>query len=229
MQSISTEGKYFDSIHSIDLFVDGFEKFLNSLKPLSADNKYVVFAVRDLSWIALGIISHIARNLHWRYSAYAAATMTRLLMECVAEIKYIQTHPKKAKNFWMSQQKIQNAMREAGENRWGLFSDGTLSKYGRLSDSTNSRVLNMLGQEDFERYNFLNFYSHPNIAGYMWVAADNTQPGVVTRFIAETFFKMIEEMLSAESNIESQTFNFDKTIKFLRSAYLQYINECEGQ
>lgn len=229
MQSISTEGKYFDSIHSVDLFVDEFEKFLNSLKPLSVDNKYVMFAVRDLSWIALSIITHTVRNLHWRYSAFAAATMTRLLMECVTEIKYIQAHPKKAKGFWMSQQKIQKAMQGAGENRWNLFTTGELSKFGRLSDSTNRRIMNMLGKDDFERYNFLNFYSHPNIAGYMWVAADHTQPSFVVRFIAETFFKMIEDMLNAVSSIESQTFNFNKSIVVVRSAYAQYMKECEGK
>ncbi len=230
MPPVSIEGKPFDSIKLLDDLVDTLERALNGLKPQENDNKYVIFAVRDLAWISLSIISTVARQLHWRYSAYTAASMTRLLMECVTEIKYIKSHPKKAKTFWMSQEKAQKAMgNELDETeRWKLFSEGTMKKYGQLSDSSTERIRNMLGEDDLGRYNLFCFYSHPNIAGYGWVSRDaSPQPGVIMRFTAETFFKMIDEMLRAVSLVESQSIDLSVSIQQTLAAYKQYLSECE--
>lgn len=231
MKPVSLEGKQFESIAMIDEIVDVLEKVARELKPTKQGNKYVVFAVRDLIWVSLSIITSVARHLHWRYNAYTAATMTRLLMECVADIKFIKSHPEEAKAFWESQQEIKNKFQEINEaEKWKLFTDGTLSSIGRLSDGTNNRVHKMLGNDDFGRYNFFCFYSHPNIAGYSWVSYDQTQPGIVIKFAAETYFKMIDEMLRAISSIENQRIDVSTIhtmIAHLQSTYVQYMKECE--
>lgn len=230
MPPVSVEGKPFKSIATVDEIVDVLENVALNLKPTDYDNKYVVFAVRDLIWVSLSIISSTVRNLHWRYNAYTAASMTRLLMECVTEIKYIQSHPKKAKSFWQSQQKIEKTFENlSNDEKWKLFGDGTLSRYGQLSDSTTSRVRSVLDEDDIGRYNLLCFYSHPNIAGYAWVSRDTAQPGTVVRFVAETFFKMIDEMLHATSAIESQSIDLSRPILYAQKGYLQYIAECDGE
>lgn len=231
MPPVSIEGKQFRSIEMLDSLVDTLESVLNGLKPQEDDNKYVVFAVRDLAWISLSIISAVARQLHWRYSAYTAATMTRVLMECVTEMKYVKSHPKKAKKFWMSQEKIRLAIKNASseDERWQLFTSDTLSKIGQLSDSTAERVKNMLGNEDLGRYNLFCFYSHPNIAGYGWVSRDASQPGAVVRFAAETSFKMIDDMLTTLGTLESQHLDVTTVRADLEQTYKQYIQECEDQ
>ncbi|MCA9341747.1 hypothetical protein KC952_04450, partial [Candidatus Saccharibacteria bacterium] len=93
MPPVSTEGKPFASIAAVDGIVDALEKIASNLKPADQDNKYVIFAARDLIWISASIMSTISRNLHWRYNAYTAASMTRLLMECVTEIKFVKANP----------------------------------------------------------------------------------------------------------------------------------------
>lgn len=186
MPPVSVEGKSFQSIAMVDEIVNALEAIAKELKPNDKDNKYVIFVVRDLLWISLSLISSISRNIHWRYNAYTAASMTRLLMECVTEMKYVKSHLKKAKTFWESQKKIQSALQGIEEKeKWELFNSGSLSKYGQLSDSTINRVRSMLGDDDLGRYNLFCFYSHPNIAGYTWVSHDQSQPGVVVRFAAQ--------------------------------------------
>lgn len=231
MPSVSTEGKPFEGIRMLDNLVDELERMLNDLKPHEEDNKYVIFAVRDLSWISLSLISSLARNIHWRYNSYTAACMTRLLMECVTEIKYVKSRHKKARTFWESQKKISDALRNAKteDRKWQLFMDGSLNRYGQLSDSTMKRVQSMLGEQDFGRYQLFCFYSHPNIAGYSWVSRDQSQPGVVIRFAAETFFKMIDELLIALGSVESQRLKVDDMRERLHQAYLKYKLECEEQ
>lgn len=231
MPPVSIEGKPFTSIRMLDELVDKLERVLKALKPQDSDNKYVIFAVRDLSWISLSIISSAARHLHWRYNAYTAACMTRLLIECITEIKYVKSHPKKAKIFWESQIKIGDILKDAPseEQKWQFFTNGSLNKYGQLSDSTVKRVEGMLGEEDLGRYQLFCFYSHPNIAGYGWVSRDSSQPGAVIRFAAETIFKMIDELLVALSNLESQRLKVDDMRGYLHETYMQYAAECEEQ
>jgi len=231
MPPVSVEGKQFRSIKMLDSLVDTLESVLNGLKPQEDDNKYVIFAIRDLSWISLSVVSAVVRQLHWRYNAYTAATMTRVLMECVTEMKYVKSHPEKAKKFWMSQEKIWLTIKNASieDERWQLFTSDKLSKIGQLSDSTVERVKNMLGNEDLGRYNLFCFYSHPNIAGYGWVSRDTSQPGAVVRFAAETLFKMIDEILTILSCLESQRLDVTNMRVNLESVYAQYTQECESQ
>lgn len=231
MPPVSIEGKPFASIKMLDDIVDQIGAKLNTVVATDNDNKYVVFAVKDIAWISLSIISATSRMLHWRYNAYTAATMTRLLIECVTEIKYIKTHPKKAKKFWSSQEAIKETINKEKtmEQKWKVFTSGQLNKFGQLSDNLTTRIKNMLGEDVLGIYNMLCFYSHPNIAGYMWVSHDTSQPGAIVHLAAETFFRMIDKLLTELESLESNNLKVDNLLADVKRAYQQYNKECENQ
>lgn len=233
LPSVSVEGKPFSSIRKLDQVISQFEVMIEKLRPSDKDNKYIIFCVKDLACISLSLSTSIVRNLHWHYSAYTAATLVRSLIECVAEMGYVKTHPKKAKCFWESQHKIQEKFTSAGDDdaKWQLFIDGSISKIGQLSNSSLQRIEQTLGGEFVGRYNYLSFYSHPNIAGYAWIANDKTQPTMTVRMIAETFFMTLHYFVNTLADVDQRHMNRDIVRGFhdaIADAYRQYTKECDS-
>lgn len=133
------------------------------------------------------------------YNFYPVAGAVRLIMECVADAKYLQSHQEEAEAYFNTQQKIQEEMKNLGSKSFNLFKSGDINKYGELSAKTLSRLKKAHGSDGLGAYSFLCCFTHPNIAGVFWFVADkdngwkNLYAIEIMNAALATWLKVLEE------------------------------------
>lgn len=159
-----------------------------------AEPDYYTKALLGLWYIIKQNVYFIAREVRIVYSFYPVAGAVRLIMECVADAKHLQLHPEEAEEYFNTQQKVQEEMKRLGDKRFNLFKTGEINKYGELSKKTLARLKEAHGSDGLGAYSFLCCFTHPNIAGAMWFAAD-TKKGLKNLFIIDVLNKTLATWL----------------------------------
>lgn len=154
-------------------------------KLLNSPNDYYKSLI-GLNYIIQQNIYHILSDFNMKYRVYQTAASVRLVFECVADASYLQKNAVESVEYYNAQQKIQADLRAANsqEEKWKVFKAGDINTYGSLDKKTLSRIKDAYGSDGLGAYNFLCFYTHPNIAGAFWLKADE-EAGLINLYLIE--------------------------------------------
>lgn len=128
---------------------------------------------------------------------YSVSSSTRMILECVADASYLAVNPNQAASYRKNQDKIKKDLKNRSNN-WQAFVSGDLNKHGKLQNITMKRIRESLGEDAVGAYNYLCFYSHPNIAGFLWLYGDKKANSLdyvlrINRRLIAIFVVLIEE------------------------------------
>lgn len=151
---------------------------------------------------------------------YAVAGCTRVILECTADAEYLATHPDEAENYWKNQGMIKAELKTRTD-KWQAFVDGSVNKHGQLKDKTSKRIKESLGLDAIGAYNFLCFYSHPNIAGIFWLLGDET--GKTVKYVLQIMSQMLAKFIElldkkTDFDVDSEVWlkKLDESFRLLR-------------
>ena len=214
------------STNILDKVNDDITQVLQALCPISDD--YLTLSMRELGFIANSCLDTIAKSFHDKYRIYSVASMARLLIEIVSIMVYLKQHPAQAEKYWRNQEEIQKKMKAAksDKDRWQMYVTGKINFVGMLESKTNQRIKDTLGGEILGQYNFLNFYSHPNIAGYKYLIADPASlPGTIMRFTVSIYIGIINHFIIELSGINNIKIEEKQLLKSIKDAHKAYCHE----
>lgn len=172
------------------------EDLENRFKSLDNPNDYYK-SLMGLNYIIQQSVYHILSDFNMKYRTYQTAGSVRLLFECVADAVYLQQNALESTEYFNSQQKIQKDLKAASAHakKWKVFKVGDINTYGSLDKKTMSRIKSAYGSDGLGAYNFLCFFTHPNIAGAFWHKADEDN-GYINLYFIDILNKVIIEWLT---------------------------------
>lgn len=168
----------------------------------------LIKSIMGLNFIIQRNVYHILGDFNKVFRVYQTASSVRLIFECVADAIYLKNNPNESEKYYNSQQQIQADLKAAQlhEEKWKVFKRGEINKYGSLDKSTMSRIKNAYGSDGLGAYNFLCFYSHPNIASAFWLKADEDK-GLINLYLIEVLNLAIVNWLTVLTSIEPLVFD----------------------
>ena len=130
-------------------------------------------AITSLWVIVSDNLTQINENVEKVHSIYSIAASVRLILECLADAKYLSGHREESSSYITNQDRISEELNSRGtENYMSAFIDGTVNRFGQLRERrTVDRITNYLSDAHMGDYNMLCFYCHPNVASLTWLNA----------------------------------------------------------
>ncbi len=165
-------------------------------------------SLMGLNYIIQQNIYHILSDFNMRYRTYQTAGSVRLVFECVADATYLQKNAVESVEYYNAQHRIQTDLKTATSHadKWKVFKKGDINTYGSLDKKTLSRIKGAYGSDGLGAYNFLCFYTHPNIAGAFWHKADQ-EKGYINLYLIEILNGAILQWLTVLSDSMLPGFN----------------------
>lgn len=165
-------------------------------------------SLMGLNFVIQQNIYHILSDFNKVFRVYQTASSVRLIFECVADAVYLANNPHEAEEYYNAQQQIQADLKSAStqKEKWKVFQKGDINKYGSLDKSTMLRIKGAYGSDGLGAYNFLCFYTHPNIASAFWLKADE-EKGLINLYLIEVLNGVTLNWLTVLTGIESLGFD----------------------
>lgn len=161
-------------------------------------------SLTGLNFIIQQNLYYILHDFSLVYRVYQTVAAVRIVTECVADAVYLQKNPSEATKYFNAQQKIQEDLKSKNSHmdKWKVFKQGDINKYGMLDKTTTPRLKAAYGSDGLGMYNFLCFYTHPNIAGAFWLKADSDK-GLINLYLIQIMNKALHIWLGVlgESDI----------------------------
>ena len=197
-------------------------------KSIEEPNDYYK-SLMGLNYMIQQNIYHILSDFNMKYRVYQTAASVRLVLECVADAAYLQRNATESKEYYNAQQKIQIDLKAADTHaeKWKVFKTGDINKYGSLKDQrTYSRIKDAYGNDGLGAYNFLCFYTHPNIAGAFWLKADE-EAGLINLYLIEILNEAILKWLTILTECMLPDFDGPKWASELAEIYAGTLGQVE--
>jgi len=216
MKNKSSNNNYLDLVNGI---IDKYNKFLLSKSSNEEEATDIEKSLIGLWSISRDNLYFIMNNIHIKGNYYACVGSTRLILECsVASHKLVKSKNKYAKDFFNNQEKIRS---DIEKSRWDAFTSGRISKYGNLSfgKKMQENIEEVFNKDAVGAYNYLCFYTHPNIASYRWWLEDNK--GIHTRYLLGINNKILGSLIL----VLEKHFGRDK----MANKWLQQLKDVDGR
>lgn len=187
-------------------------------------------SLMGLNYIIQQNIYHILTDFNMVYRTYQTASSVRLVFECVADATYLQKNALESVEYYNAQQKIQTDLKAAASHadKWKVFKKGDINTYGSLDKKTLSRIKGAYGSDGLGAYNFLCFYTHPNIAGAFWHKADE-EKGNINLYLIEVLNGAILQWLTVLSDSMLPDFNGAEWSGRLAEVYASTLARINGK
>lgn len=165
-------------------------------------------SLMGLNYIIQQSIYHILTDFNMVHRIYQTASSVRLVFECVADATYLQKNAIESIEYYNAQQKIQADLKAATSHagKWNVFKKGAINTYGSLDKRTSARIKGAYGSDGLGAYNFLCFYTHPNIVGAFWHKADE-EKGYINLYLIEVLNEAILQWLTVLNGSMLPDFN----------------------
>lgn len=142
------------------------DRYYNQVTPECTDFD---IAIKGLWLITSANIQVIKAAIGSDGQVYAIASSVRLILECLSDALYLSKNQHEAKEYWRNQEKIKVDLMNR-DDKWSAFIEGTVNQYGHLREKgTLNRIKLYMDKDILGDYNFLCFYTHPNIAALQWI------------------------------------------------------------
>lgn len=185
-------------------------------------------SLMGLNHIVQQNVYYILSDFNMKYRVYQTAGSVRLTLECVADAAYLQRNAVESTKYYNSQQNIQEDLKAADthEQKWKVFKKGEINTYGSLGKKTLSRIKGAYGNDGLGAYNFLCFYTHPNIASAFWLKADENA-GLINLYLIEILNEAIIKWLTILSESMLPNFDGSKWASELSEAYSETLGKIK--